>query len=98
MTTQRLLLTTRGKAAHAGLAPEEGVSAILEMAYVLQAALLLGSENHRVTVETVRGGMRPNIIAPQCQAWIRVDAVNNGENDSLRAALHGLLALSLIHI
>ena len=92
MTTQRLLLTTRGKAAHAGLAPEEGISAILEMAYVLQAALLLDSENHRVTVETVRGGMRPNIIAPQCQAWIRVDAVNNGEIDAFRAALHALPA------
>ena len=47
MTTQRFLLTTRGKAAHAGLAPEEGISAILAMAHVLQAALQLDRDGRQ---------------------------------------------------
>ena len=87
MTTQRYLLTTRGKAAHSGLAPEEGISAILAMMHVLQGVLQLDRDGQRVSIEAVRGGMRPNVIAPECQAWIRVDAAGTGEIDAFHAAL-----------
>ncbi|MCB0254301.1 MAG: M20/M25/M40 family metallo-hydrolase [Anaerolineae bacterium] len=74
MTTQRILLTTRGRAAHAGLAPEAGISAILAMADVLEAIPRLDRADRPIRFEAMQGGMRVNVIAPECRTWLTVDA------------------------
>ena len=69
MHHQTTVIEVRGKAAHAGLAPDEGISAILECAYLLE--WLLGRpDSDALRVHAVSGGMRANVIAPRCQVSI----------------------------
>lgn len=92
MQAAHLLVTCRGKAAHAGLAPEEGVSAILAMAGWLQQALALEERGARVSLEAVRGGLRPNVVAPECRAWLAVHGEEAWAVQRLSAALETLPA------
>ena len=63
-----------GKAAHAGLEPERGVSAILELADVIRKLDALNEPARGVTVNvgTIAGGIRPNVIAPEAGAEVDV--------------------------
>ncbi len=63
-----------GKAAHAGLEPEKGVSAILELAHVIRKLHALSEPGSGVTVNvgTITGGIRPNVIAPEASAEVDV--------------------------
>jgi glutamate carboxypeptidase len=65
-----------GKAAHAGLEPEAGVSAILELSHVIQKLFSLNDPERGVTVNvgTIDGGLRPNVIAPTSEAVADVRA------------------------
>lgn len=68
-----LRITVRGRAAHAGVEPERGRSAILRAAHIVAALHELNGRWPGVTVNAGRidGGMRPNVIAERCE--IRVD-------------------------
>jgi glutamate carboxypeptidase len=70
----RYTVVVRGRAAHAGLDPEAGASAILELSYVIQRLFALNDPERGVTVNvgTVDGGLRPNVIAPRSQAVVDV--------------------------
>jgi glutamate carboxypeptidase len=70
----RYTITVKGRAAHAGLDPERGVSAILELSYVIQKLFALNDPARGVTVNvgTVDGGLRPNVIAPESRAVVDV--------------------------
>jgi len=67
-------IRVEGKAAHAGLAPEEGVSAILEMSHVIQELFALNDPARGITVNvgTVGGGLRSNVVAPDSHAEVDV--------------------------
>jgi len=75
-----------GRAAHAGLAPEQGASAIIELSYVIQKLAALNDPLRGVTVNVgvVRGGTRPNVIAPS--AWAEVDVRVPSAADAEQAA------------
>ncbi len=70
----RYHVTVHGKAAHAGLDPEAGASAILELSHVIQKLFALNDPEKGITVNvgTIDGGMRPNVIAPMSKAIIDV--------------------------
>jgi glutamate carboxypeptidase len=70
----RFTLTVHGRAAHAGSSPEEGVSAILELAEQIRSLNELNDVARGVTVNVgvVDGGLRPNVIAPVATAEIDV--------------------------
>ena len=63
-----------GRAAHAGLAPEEGHSAILEMSHVVQKLYALNdpATGIHVNVGTVTGGLRDNVVAPESRLTVDV--------------------------
>lgn len=63
-----------GVAAHAGLEPEKGVSAILELAHVIRKLHAIADpvQGVSVNVGTVQGGIRPNVIAPEASAEVDV--------------------------
>ncbi len=88
----RFTITVHGKAAHAGLDPEGGASAILELSHVIQKLFALNDPERGVTVNvgTVDGGIQPNVIAPHstCVVDVRVPTVADGER--IHAAIHGL--------
>ena len=66
----RFTVVAKGKAAHAGLHPEEGASAILELSHVIQKLFALNdlTKGISVNVGIVEGGVRPNVIAPESRA------------------------------
>ncbi len=63
-----------GKAAHAGLEPEKGASAILELSFVIQKLFALNDPARGITVNvgTIDGGLRSNVVAPASQAIVDV--------------------------
>jgi len=67
-------ITVIGKSAHTGLAPEEGASAILELASVIQGlhALTDRERGIEVNVGQVKGGVRPNVVAAEASAVVDV--------------------------
>ena len=70
----RFSVVVRGQAAHAGLDPGRGASAILELSYMIQALFALNDPARGVTVNvgTIDGGLSPNVVAPESRAVVDV--------------------------
>ena len=88
----RFTVTVHGKAAHAGLNPQEGASAILELSHVIQKLFALNDPEKDITVNvgTVDGGIQPNVIAPHSTAIADVRVPTIADGDAIEAAIHGL--------
>ncbi len=86
-------ITVHGRAAHAGLAPETGASAIREMARVISRLDALADPARGITVNVgvVSGGTRRNVVAAEATALaeVRVRTVPDG-----RAAERAVFALA----
>jgi len=70
----KYIMTVAGRAAHAGAQPEDGRSAIEELAHKIVAlhALTDAATGTNVNVGVIRGGQRPNVIADQAYAEIDI--------------------------
>lgn len=76
----RFTVRIQGKSAHAGLDPESGSSAILELSHVVQRLHELNDTAAGITVNvgTIDGGTRPNVIADESFAEVDV-RINTAE-------------------
>ena len=85
----RYTVTVKGKAAHAGLDPERGVSAILELSHVIQQLFALNDPARGVTVNvgTIDGGIRPNVVAPESRAVVDVRIASHVDAERIDAAI-----------
>ncbi len=85
-------LIVRGKASHAGLAPEDGINAVHELA--LQIARMRGWNNVRhgvtVNVDVIQGGTRVNVIAERARALIDLRALRISDMRNIEKKLHAL--------
>ncbi|MGI9493502.1 MAG: M20 family metallopeptidase [Geminicoccaceae bacterium] len=88
----RFTIKVKGRAAHAGLDPDKGASAILELAHVVQALFALNDAERGVTVNvgTIEGGLRPNVIAPESTAVVDVRVRTKADAERIEYAIHGL--------
>ncbi|MDH3693988.1 MAG: M20 family metallopeptidase [Gammaproteobacteria bacterium] len=88
----RFYVVVKGKAAHAGLDPEAGASAILEMSHVIQSLFALNDADKGVTVNvgTVDGGLRPNMIAPESKAVLDVRVLTQADAERVEQAILSL--------
>jgi len=88
----RFSVKIKGQAAHAGLDPEKGASAILELSHVVQALFALNDSERGVTVNvgTIEGGMRPNVVAPESGAVVDVRVRTQEDAERVTQAIHGL--------
>jgi glutamate carboxypeptidase len=88
-------VTIEGRAAHAGVAPEQGVSAILELAHqILQLhGLNRPAEGSTVNVGVVQGGTSPNVVAAQATARVDVRITSLQEARRIEEAMRGLRAV-----
>jgi len=75
----RFTLTVKGKPAHAGLNPDQGVSAIVELSYHIQHLFELNDFKKGITVNVgmIEGGTSANVIAAKSRAVIDVRVHNN---------------------
>ena len=90
----RFTVTVKGKAAHAGLDPGAGASAILELSHVIQKLFELNDPVHgtSVNVGVIDGGIRPNMVAPESRAVIDVRVQTQVDAERIEAAIHSLEA------
>ncbi len=81
-----------GRASHAGLAPEEGISAILELSHVVQSLFALNDPGKGITVNVgkIDGGSRPNVVASQASAVADVRVVTHSDACYIEQAIFGL--------
>jgi glutamate carboxypeptidase len=82
-------LEVKGKASHAGLQPELGASAIWALAQKIAALHALTDLDKGVTVNvgTLRGGERPNVVAPHAAAEVDLRAWSQADADAAIAAM-----------
>jgi len=92
----RFTITVHGKAAHAGLDPEAGASAILELSHVIQTLFALNDADSgtSVNVGMVDGGLQPNVIAPHSQAVVDVRVATLADGKHITRAIHELEAVT----
>lgn len=85
-------LKIAGRAAHAGVEPEKGVSAVQELAHQVLAlhSLTVLEVGTTVNVGVVNGGTRSNVVAAHAEARIDVRAWTRAEMDRVCAAIGAL--------
>jgi glutamate carboxypeptidase len=89
-----LELAISGRAAHAGVEPEKGRSAILAAARIVEALHDLNGRWPSVTcnVGTIAGGTRPNVVADRCTLEVDLRAATAAEFADAERALRELVA------
>jgi glutamate carboxypeptidase len=87
-----------GRAAHAGVEPEKGRSAVLEAAHKTVALHALNGRWDGVTVNvgTLDGGTRPNIVAERAVMSIDLRARTKAEQQQAEAAIRAILEASTV--
>lgn len=85
-------IKVEGKAAHAGLEPEKGASAILELARQTEQlhALNLSGSGITLNVGVVHGGTRSNVVAAEAQGEIDVRFSTAAESQEIERILSNL--------
>lgn len=88
----RYTVVVHGRAAHAGLDPGAGASAILELSHVIQALFALNDTARGVSVNvgTIDGGLRPNVVAPESRAVIDVRTRTLADAEAVERAIRAL--------
>jgi len=89
-------VTVTGRAAHAGIEPERGVNAIVELAAQIPQIASLGDPDvgTTVTVGVVRGGTRANVVPARASADVDMRVRTVREAERVEA---GLRALRPVH-
>ena len=85
-------LGVEGRAAHAGLEPEKGVSAVLEIARQIERihALARPEAGTTLNVGTLRGGTHANVVPAEASAEIDVRFSTGDEARRVESAIRGL--------
>ena len=92
----RFGLTVEGKAAHAGVAPEQGASAVVELARQILAIQALNDPAAGTTVNVglIAGGTTPNVVPAHASAEIDARAVTIAGAQDLERAMARLAAVT----
>jgi glutamate carboxypeptidase len=92
--TLDIVATVMGRAAHAGVEPEKGRSAILEAARFVRDLHALNGRWPGVTLNAgvIHGGTRPNVVAERCVIEIDVRATDAAAQDEAERAIAELAA------
>lgn len=90
----RYVVTVNGKAAHSGLDPTGGASAIQELSHVIQRLHALTDHERGLTVNVgvIHGGTRANVIAAAAEAVVDVRIMTLVDGEWIDGVIHGLEA------
>ena len=88
----RYTVIIKGRAAHAGLDPESGASAIFELSFVIQKLFALNDPERGISVNvgTIDGGLQPNVIAPESRAVIDVRVATRSDAERVDQAIRAI--------
>ncbi|MFY9823379.1 MAG: M20 family metallopeptidase [Thermoanaerobaculia bacterium] len=90
----RFTIRIEGRAAHSGLDPEKGASAVLELSRVIQRLYALADPRREITVNVgvVSGGLRANVVAPEARAELDVRVLAWEDALRLESTIRGFSA------
>jgi glutamate carboxypeptidase len=82
----------KGRAAHAGVEPQKGISATQELAQQILSLHALNdyAVGTTINVGVVHAGTRPNVVAAEAEAHVDVRVQTLAEADRIDAAIRGL--------
>jgi glutamate carboxypeptidase len=85
-------LVVRGVAAHAGIEPQKGASAVQELAHQILRVNALQDLTRGISVNVVKvsGGLRSNVIPDEARAIVDVRAPTAADAEVVEAAFRGL--------
>jgi glutamate carboxypeptidase len=85
-------IVVRGLAAHAGLSPGEGASAVLELSHQIQRLFAMNDPARGISVNvgTIDGGVRPNVVAPEVRATVDVRVPTLADAEHVERMIRGL--------
>ena len=88
-------VTVRGVAAHAGIEPQKGASAVQELAHQILRVNALQDLGRGVSVNVVQvsGGLRSNVIPDEASATVDVRVPTAAAASEIDAAFHALCAV-----
>jgi glutamate carboxypeptidase len=89
----RFTVRMKGRASHAGIDPERGVSAILEASHQIQRLFALNDHERGITVNvgTIDGGLRPNVVAPEVTAVVDARVLHDRDAHTVERAIRDLV-------
>lgn len=92
------IVAIEGHAAHAGVEPEKGRSAILEAAHKTIALTALNGRWPGVTINVgvVSGGTRPNVVAEHCEIEIDLRAPSRSDMEAAEAEITAICMRSIV--
>jgi glutamate carboxypeptidase len=87
-------IVVKGQAAHAGLDPDKGISAVLGLSYIIQElhAYTNLQKGISVNVGLIEGGVQPNVIAPWSRAKVDVRVPTTEDAQLLQERILNLAA------
>jgi glutamate carboxypeptidase len=90
----KFTVRVHGKAAHAGLEPGAGTSAILELSHVIQKLFAMNDASRGITVNVgmIDGGLRPNVVAPESTAVVDVRVLTKQDAEDIETRIRALTA------
>ena len=88
----RFTITVTGKAAHAGLDPEKGINAIVELSHQVQHLYAMNDIARGITVNVgmIEGGISPNTVAPTSKAVVDVRVLKEADGIYITEKIKGL--------
>jgi len=88
----QFILEVKGKAAHAGLDPTGGASAILALSQLVQDLHAMTNLDRGITVNVgvISGGTRSNVIAPSARAEVDLRVLSNADAREMQERILGL--------
>lgn len=91
-------LRVQGRSAHAGVEPEQGRSAILELAHQIVAMQALNGAvpGATINVGVIQGGTRPNVVPAEASAQIDVRAFDQANLEAIIAAMRRCVARTTV--
>jgi glutamate carboxypeptidase len=92
----RFTVRTFGKAAHSGLDPEKGASAVRELARAIGWLYTLADPERGVTVNVgvIAGGLRANVVAPEARAELDIRVLAAADAARIERQVLALTALT----
>lgn len=89
----RFEISVTGRAAHAGVNPEAGRSAIVELVQIVRDVVSMSdaAAGISVNVGVISGGTRANVVAAEARAEVDVRVVRQRDAESITQRLSGIL-------
>lgn len=88
----RFTIKVKGKAAHAGLDPQKGVNAIVELSHQVQQLYAMNDFDRGITVNVgmIKGGVSANVVAPESTAVVDVRVLNQVDGERITKQIFSL--------